>query len=70
LSIVDRFVCRREGHIPALEFKQPPQGITVTSYVTSCRRCGKVYEIVPEHAAADRSSEAMSPTEGTGSSES
>jgi DNA-directed RNA polymerase subunit M/transcription elongation factor TFIIS len=39
----DRFVCRREGHAPALVFSkftasgvEPP-----TTYMTTCVRCGK-----------------------------
>ena len=44
VTLVDRFICRREGHKPAAVITLHT-GITLPStYITSCRRCGKVYE--------------------------
>jgi len=46
----DRFVCRREGHVPVLRITRQnattQQGAT---YITSCQRCGKLAEFpMPE----------------------
>jgi hypothetical protein len=41
----DRFICRRDGHIPAIRITR--QNTTFekgATYITSCIRCGKVYE--------------------------
>lgn len=44
MSLVDRFICRREGHIPAVQLAGW-SGLQPQSYITRCRRCGKVYEV-------------------------
>ena len=43
MTLVDRFICRREGHLPCTTLTKT-SGITVYSYITSCQRCGKVFE--------------------------
>ncbi len=41
----DRFICRREGHIPAIKITfQNATTEKGATYITSCARCGKVYE--------------------------
>jgi len=59
MSLVDRFICRREGHIPSFTVTKV-SGVTVTSYVTSCLRCGKLYEV---EQAATNDGEDQSATE-------
>lgn len=46
-TVVDWFVCRREGHRPAVTITKV-SGIRITSYVTTCLRCGKHIEIEVE----------------------
>jgi hypothetical protein len=47
VKLVDRFICRREGHVPMGTISVAP-GLEkyITSYITTCRRCGKQYEVV------------------------
>ena len=48
----DRFVCRREGHIPAIRVtRQTVSTDKPFKYLTSCQRCGKVYEETMDDAA-------------------
>lgn len=42
-SLVDRFICRREGHKPTSTIIAGQQFIGC--YVTTCIRCGKAYEV-------------------------
>ena len=51
MSLVDSFICRREGHIPSVTLTNT-KGITVTSYLTSCLRCRKWY-VVKQAATND-----------------
>ena len=44
MSLVDRFICRREGHKPAATLTNT-SGVTITSYITNCQRCGKVFTV-------------------------
>ena len=44
MSLVDRFVCRREGHKPTVTITHTT-GVTVEKYASTCRRCGKVVEV-------------------------
>lgn len=44
MTLLDRFVCRREGHKPALKLRAT-SGLTVRSYFATCIRCGKVVEV-------------------------
>jgi hypothetical protein len=44
--LIDRCVCRREGHQPAMTITSTT-GLTITSYITTCRRCGKIYATTP-----------------------
>lgn len=44
MSLVDRLVCAREGHVPSVTFGKLPDGLKVTSVITKCVRCGKHYE--------------------------
>lgn len=39
---VDRFICRREGHDPVWRITAHNTGMT--SYFTTCNRCGKWFE--------------------------
>lgn len=50
MSVVDRFICRREGHKPTVQLIGN-SGLNVKSYITSCQRCGKHFELVPESAS-------------------
>lgn len=56
MSLVDRFICRREGHVPSLEVKGT-SGITVTSWVTYCLRCGQVFEATQAAQATGEAAE-------------
>jgi len=38
------FACRAEGHTPTIELVKT-SGVEVASYITTCQRCGKVYEV-------------------------
>lgn len=42
-KLLDRFVCRREGHVPTVTLTRIT-GVAVGSYFTTCRRCGRVFE--------------------------
>jgi hypothetical protein len=42
-SVYDRFICRREGHIPSVTIKNAT--VPISNYITTCVRCGKVYEV-------------------------
>jgi hypothetical protein len=44
VTIVDRFICRREGHKPSVVIRES-SGLYWTSYITTCLRCGKAYEV-------------------------
>ena len=59
MNLVDRFICRREGHVPSVVLTQT-SGITIRSYTTSCLRCGKLYEV---EQAATNDGEDQSATE-------
>jgi hypothetical protein len=44
--MVDRFICRREGHKPSTMITfDPLSTLTPTSYFTTCLRCGEWFEI-------------------------
>ncbi len=43
IGTVDRFICRREGHVPSVTIKLAST-IEVTSLVCTCVRCGKTFE--------------------------
>lgn len=43
-ALVDRFVCRREGHKPCVTIGKV-SGVTIESYYTTCLRCGKLVEV-------------------------
>ena len=43
VKLVDRFQCLRHGHKPLFVIRCSVPSILKT-YVTSCQRCGKVYE--------------------------
>jgi hypothetical protein len=48
MSMIDRFICRREGHDPTVRVTNlaPSWAYSVvTSYITTCRRCGKAIEV-------------------------
>ncbi len=36
-----KFVCQREGHVPAVSFKFKEGTVKVESYGTTCLRCGE-----------------------------
>lgn len=40
MTLVDRFICRREGHKPSVTLTRT-SGLTITSYISTCLRCGK-----------------------------
>lgn len=42
-GLVDRFVCRREGHIPSLTITSVG-GTSITGFVCTCVRCGRLVE--------------------------
>lgn len=46
-AIDPRFVCRREGHVPAMRFSNmKASGVEVPSaYFTTCVRCGETIEV-------------------------
>ena len=46
MTLVDRFICRREGHVPMLRVTSanPP----LTYYISPCARCGKLIEVRPD----------------------
>lgn len=46
MTLVDRFVCRREGHVPAVKLTAT-SWFKPDSYITSCVRCGKAFEVKP-----------------------
>lgn len=43
MTLVDRFICRREGHVPTVQL-QPTTALVIKKYVTTCRRCRKLVE--------------------------
>lgn len=43
-SLLDRFVCRREGHRPTVYNLKAAGMVTPKTYLTTCKRCGKTYE--------------------------
>jgi hypothetical protein len=48
VTVIDRFICRREGHEPAVRLTNIAPSwahSVVVSYVTTCRRCGKPVEV-------------------------
>lgn len=50
---VDRFRCRREGHVPSIRVtRQNAVTDKPFKYLTSCQRCGKVYEETMDDAGA------------------
>lgn len=44
-SLVDRFICRREGHKPNVTLPRVPG---VTGYRTTCRRCGQRIDVAKD----------------------
>jgi hypothetical protein len=44
LRTADRFVCRREGHVPLLRVTRHNVAGAGATYITPCQRCGKLYE--------------------------
>lgn len=47
MTIVDRFICRREGHQPS-GIITGTAAAYVTSYIVACKRCGKLVEFKPD----------------------
>jgi hypothetical protein len=45
-KLVDRFVCRRQGHVSALTFTKI-SGITPATILTRCSRCDKPITLLP-----------------------
>ena len=49
MTLVDRFACRREGHLPQLTLTKA-NGVT-GPIITKCQRCGKFIEVeIPKEA--------------------
>lgn len=46
-SLVDRFICRREGHKPSAAIGGTAAAY-VTSFISPCVRCGKLAEFLPD----------------------
>lgn len=46
MKLLDRFICRREGHIPSMRFTSGQR--TRLSWITTCQRCGKAVELGPD----------------------
>ncbi len=44
VSLVDRFICRREGHQPSVRITRQ-SGVNVISSYCTCLRCGKWLEV-------------------------
>lgn len=57
---VDRFVCRREGHKPALKFtSMRASGMPAPkTYITTCLHCGKSVEFKVGEAGEEAESDA------------
>ena len=53
MSLIDRFICRREGHKPTVTITKVTGVIDERpfKYFTTCRRCGKWYEATREEVA-------------------
>jgi len=50
-ALVDRFICRREGHIPTFTITSA-SGVFEVGFVCPCRRCGKVLGFTLEECRA------------------
>lgn len=46
VTLIDRFICLREGHKPMVTVTYTPgYVIAIPSYITTCQRCGKAFEV-------------------------
>ena len=63
MSLVDRFICRREGHKPSVVIDTGKE--FVTSFVAPCLRCGKQIEWKSSGTPLAASSTGTAAEEGT-----
>ena len=62
MTLVDRFICRREGHVSAMTLKKNPYLVSARA---RCTRCGEWFELpLPELNGPGRNTPKVSRGQG------